>query len=59
MYRVYIRTIMYVYAMCVNLLSVWLMLQEFDEARDADDAVYDLNGKELLGDRYRIFLSPF
>lgn len=27
------------------------MLQEFDDTRDADDAVYDLNGKELLGDR--------
>lgn len=24
---------------------------EFDDARDADDAVYELNGKELLGDR--------
>lgn len=24
---------------------------EFDNNRDADDAVYDLNGKELLGDR--------
>ena len=27
-------------------------LQEFDDARDAEDAVYDLNGKELCGDRY-------
>jgi len=26
-------------------------VQEFDDARDADDAVYELNGKELLGDR--------
>ena len=25
--------------------------QEFDESRDAEDAVYDLNGKDLLGDR--------
>lgn len=26
--------------------------QEFDDYRDADDAVYELNGKELLGERY-------
>ena len=31
------------------------LFQEFDDYRDADDAVYDLNGKELLGDRYRYF----
>ena len=24
---------------------------EFDDPRDADDAVYDLNGKELCGER--------
>jgi hypothetical protein len=28
-----------------------MVLQEFDDYRDADDAVYDLNGKELLGVR--------
>ncbi|KAG8199284.1 hypothetical protein JTE90_011753 [Oedothorax gibbosus] len=27
---------------------------EFDDYRDAEDAVYDLNGKELLGDRVTI-----
>lgn len=26
-------------------------LQEFDDYRDADDAIADLNGKELLGER--------
>lgn len=26
-------------------------LQEFEDARDADDAVYDLNGKVLCGER--------
>ena len=25
--------------------------QEFDDYRDADDAVYELNGKELCGER--------
>ena len=27
---------------------------EFDEARDAEDAVYDLNGKELCGERVAV-----
>lgn len=35
----------------IFMLFVW---QEFDNNRDADDAVYDLNGKELLGDRLTI-----
>ena len=26
-------------------------LQEFDDYRDADDAIADLNGKELMGER--------
>lgn len=29
----------------------FLPLQEFDDYRDADDAIADLNGKELLGER--------
>lgn len=28
-----------------------LYFQEFDDYRDADDAVYELNGKELCGER--------
>ena len=30
-------------------------VQEFDDGRDADDAVYDLNGKSLCGERYTVF----
>lgn len=31
---------------------------EFDDHRDADDAVYELNGKELLNERYVLPPSP-
>ena len=27
---------------------------EFDDYRDADDAVYELNGKEILGERVSV-----
>jgi len=27
------------------------LLQEFYDSKDADDCVYDLNGKEILGER--------
>lgn len=30
---------------------------EFDDPRDADDAVYELNGKDLLGDRVSVELA--
>lgn len=30
---------------------------EFDDHRDADDAVYELNGKDLLGDRVSVELA--
>ena len=33
-----------------------MSLQEFDDPRDADDAVYELNGRELLGERCVEFL---
>lgn len=32
------------------------MFQEFDDYRDADDAVYELNGKELLGERWVLLI---
>ena len=32
-----------------------LSLKEFEDYRDADDAVYELNGKELCGERYNFF----
>lgn len=31
--------------------------QEFDSSRDADDAIYDLNGKELAGERVMLEFS--
>uniref|UniRef100_V9I638 Serine-arginine protein 55 n=1 Tax=Apis cerana TaxID=7461 RepID=V9I638_APICE len=30
---------------------------EFDDYRDADDAVYELNGKELLGERVAVEIA--
>jgi arginine/serine-rich splicing factor 4/5/6 len=30
---------------------------EFDDHRDADDAVYELNGKELMGERVSVELA--
>lgn len=32
-------------------IILFARFQEFEDYRDADDAVYELNGKELLGER--------
>ena len=34
-----------------EILFSFRVAKEFDDSRDADDCVYDLNGRELLGER--------
>lgn len=36
------------------ILVIICFIQEFDDHRDADDAVYELNGKELLSERVHV-----
>lgn len=36
-----------------------MSLQDFEDYRDADDAVYDLNGKEYMGERYTIRITAY
>ena len=38
------------------LSNLLFSLQEFEDYRDADDAVYELNGKDLCGERYSFCL---
>lgn len=35
----------------------FLTLQEFEDRREAEDAIYEMNGKELMGGRYVFNLS--
>lgn len=36
---------------CLYIITFSSSFQEFDDHRDADDAVYELNGKELCSER--------
>lgn len=42
-----------------HILVSYYLFQEFDDYRDADDAVYELNGKELLGERWVLLILYF
>ena len=35
------------------------MIKEFEDARDAEDAVYECNGKEMMGERQDISALPW
>lgn len=38
-------------AVLLFIISFSFYIQEFDDQRDADDAVYECNGREMLGER--------
>lgn len=48
------RIFIYLFKFTSIYLNIW---QEFDSSRDADDAIYDLNGKELAGERVMLEFS--
>ena len=38
-------------------LLFWGNCQEFEDYKDADDAVYEMNHKEFMGERYDQFIE--
>ena len=52
-----LKNILYLMLICSSVILIIVLslkvifLQELDDYRDADDAIYELNGRNLKGDR--------
>lgn len=46
------------FILCCKCSLLIFECQEFDDYKDADDAVYEMNHKEFMGERYMIIVWP-